>query len=88
MGLRLTVWVEMRKSVAALTGPPQIPLGLGYLTPAHKPRHLLWRRPPQAQSPESLPHWRAPCAASDCLTSCWIFARQPASVICTAAAAR
>jgi len=29
MGLRLTVWVEMRKSVAALTGPPQIPLQLG-----------------------------------------------------------
>jgi len=28
MGLCLTVWVEMRKSVAALTGPPQIPLGL------------------------------------------------------------
>src|SRR5258708_27321719 len=51
--LRLTVWVEMRKSVAALTGPPQFPLGLGYLTPAHKPRPLLCCRPSPAQSPES-----------------------------------
>src|SRR5258708_30767511 len=51
--LRLTVWVEMRKSVAALTGPPQFPLGLGYLTPAHKPRPPLCCRPSPAQSPES-----------------------------------
>src|SRR5258708_37220857 len=51
--LCLTVWVEMLKSVAALTGPPQIPLGLGYLTPAHKPRPLLCCRPSPAQSPES-----------------------------------
>jgi hypothetical protein len=88
MGLRLTVWVEMRKSVAALTGPPQIPLGLGYLTPAHKPRPLLWGRPSQGQSPESCSYWPAPCAASDCFTSCSIFARQPGSLIGAAAAAR
>src|SRR5260370_7286779 len=51
--LRLTVWVEMRKSVAALTGPPQFPLGLGYLTPAHQPRPLLSCRPSPAQSPQT-----------------------------------
>ena len=88
MELRLTFWVEMRKSLAALTGPPQIPLGLGYLTPAHKPRHLLWRRLPQAQSPEPPAGWPAPWAASDCFTSCSIFAWQAWSLIFTAAAAR
>jgi hypothetical protein len=50
IAVRLAVWFEMQKRVAALTAP-QLPLGPGYSTSVRKPiRHLLWpSRGPQTK---------------------------------------
>ena len=86
--LRLPDWVEMRKTVAALTGHPD-PLGTRVPDSCPQTQAPIMAQPATGSKPGlGPPYSLAPCAVNDSFTNFPIFFWQAASFIVTSAAAR